>query len=95
MIAGALQDASGSMDDEALSRGSSVIIAAMDGLQVQWLLEPAAVDMPAAVEAVVQGVLRKLAEATPAQAVTSIHSSSSGIDSQLGEPFSPVVGEVG
>jgi AcrR family transcriptional regulator len=34
---------------EEFRRAAAVLVATMDGLQVQWLLEPAAVDMPAIV----------------------------------------------
>jgi len=45
------------LDDAALDAGASAIIAVMDGLQVQWLLDPAAVDMPAIVRSVIDSML--------------------------------------
>ena len=54
----ALADICGSAVPESeLDRGASAIIAVMDGLQVQWLLDPNAVDMPAVLLAVVNGLL--------------------------------------
>jgi hypothetical protein len=32
----------------------------MDGLQVQWLLDPATLDMPASLRIVINGTLREL-----------------------------------
>lgn len=43
--------------EERLQQAASATIAAMDGLQVQWLLKPEAVDMPAAVGAVIEGLI--------------------------------------
>ncbi|SDP32105.1 DNA-binding transcriptional regulator, AcrR family [Nakamurella panacisegetis] len=40
-----------------LERGASAVIAVMDGLQVQWLLDPAAVDMPATLRMVINSLL--------------------------------------
>jgi len=45
-------------DDEQLDRGASALIAVMDGLQVQWLLDPVAVDMPAVVRMTLDALLR-------------------------------------
>ena len=45
------------VSDAELDRGSSGIIAVMDGLQVQWLLDPDAVDMPATVRSVINALL--------------------------------------
>ena len=39
---------------------ASLIIAAMDGLQVQWLLEPEVIDMAASVERMIAGTLEQL-----------------------------------
>lgn len=51
-------------DDELpparLDAAASGIIGAMDGLQVQWLLEPAAVDMPTSLRAIIDGTLQQL-----------------------------------
>jgi AcrR family transcriptional regulator len=43
---------------EQLDRGASALIAVMDGLQVQWLLDPDAVDMPAVVRMTLDALLR-------------------------------------
>jgi AcrR family transcriptional regulator len=40
-----------------LDRGASALIAVMDGLQVQWLLNPGAVDMPAIVRMTLDALL--------------------------------------
>ena len=45
-IAGVLGEVSGNTDERELSDAASALIAIMDGLQVQWLLEPDAIDMP-------------------------------------------------
>ena len=60
-LAEALRVACGPDDpvpDEQLDRGASALIAVMDGLQVQWLLDPAAVDMPAVVRMTLDALLR-------------------------------------
>ncbi|WP_214402963.1 TetR/AcrR family transcriptional regulator [Pseudonocardia lacus] len=43
---------------EQLDRAASALIAVMDGLQVQWLLDPGSVDMPAVVRMTVDALLR-------------------------------------
>ena len=48
-IAGVLGEVSGNADQQELLDAASTLIAIMDGLQVQWLLEPDAVDMPSMV----------------------------------------------
>lgn len=45
--------------DEELNAATVAIIATMDGLQLQWLLDPGAVDMSAAVELVIDSILAK------------------------------------
>jgi len=42
---------------DQLDRGASALIAVMDGLQVQWLLNPAAVDMPGIVRMTLDALL--------------------------------------
>jgi hypothetical protein len=37
--------------------GASALIAVMDGLQVQWLLQPAAIDMPTVVRMTLNALL--------------------------------------
>lgn len=44
-------------DEFRLSQAASTIIGAMDGLQVQWLLDPEAINMPQAVEAVIESMI--------------------------------------
>jgi len=50
----------GELPDEVLDRTASAIIATMDGLQVQWLLDPEAVDMPTSLRLTIEGALREL-----------------------------------
>jgi AcrR family transcriptional regulator len=49
------------VDHGAIERGSASVLAVMDGLQLQWLLDPDAVDLAAtsefAIQAIVAGVL--------------------------------------
>ncbi len=45
------------VSDEQLEMGASALIAVMDGLQVQWLLQPAAIDMPAVVRMTLDALL--------------------------------------
>jgi AcrR family transcriptional regulator len=61
MLVGALRDAAPAGTDEArLQSAASAIIATMDGLQVQWLLDPDAVRMTESVRLVIDGVLAQL-----------------------------------
>lgn len=50
----------GELPDQTLDAAASAIIATMDGLQVQWLLDTSAVDMPASLRLSINGVLREL-----------------------------------
>ncbi|KHL18799.1 AcrR family transcriptional regulator [Mumia flava] len=62
MIADALADtvpADRRPPEEELDAAASSIIAVMDGLQVQWLLDPERVDMPAAVALVIDALLAR------------------------------------
>ncbi|QNK79794.1 TetR/AcrR family transcriptional regulator [Nakamurella sp. PAMC28650] len=43
--------------EQELKDAASAVIAVMDGLQVQWLLDPAAVDMPRTVRAMIDALL--------------------------------------
>ncbi|GAB3615247.1 MULTISPECIES: TetR/AcrR family transcriptional regulator [Humibacter] len=52
--------------DDELLRAANSLIAVMDGLQVQWLLDPDAVDMRATVEMVMNEIVDRLASGTPA-----------------------------
>jgi AcrR family transcriptional regulator len=59
-LAGSLADLAGPgrpIAAEEFRRAATALIAVMDGLQVQWLLEPEEVDMPAAVRATVDAFL--------------------------------------
>ena len=42
-----------------VDRAASAIIAVMDGLQVQWLLDPDAIEMPATVALVIDAILAR------------------------------------
>lgn len=52
----------GVTDPDTIDRAAASILAVMDGLQLQWLLDPTAVDLAGAsefaIEAIVNGVLR-------------------------------------
>ena len=60
MVSGALGDVVPGVPEERLNRAASSIIATMDGLQVQWLLDPEAVDMPEALRVAIAGVIEQL-----------------------------------
>jgi AcrR family transcriptional regulator len=61
MITSAVADATNrSMDDPQTVSAASAIIATMDGLQSQWLLDRDAVDMRATVELTVRALVREL-----------------------------------
>ncbi|MBD5785348.1 TetR/AcrR family transcriptional regulator [Cellulosimicrobium terreum] len=45
------------LSDEALDLAASTIIGAMDGLQIQWLLDPDAVDLAAATAFAIEAIL--------------------------------------
>ena len=53
-------------DDLDVRDDASALIALMDGLQVQWLLDPDAVDMPRIVEKVMDELVDRLRTRTPA-----------------------------
>lgn len=54
------------IDEEELVRAANSFIAVMDGLQVQWLLDPEAVDMPGTVAMVLDEVIDRLVTGAPA-----------------------------
>lgn len=60
MVTGALRDIVPGVPEERLNLAASSIIATMDGLQVQWLLDPEAVDMPEAVGFAISAVIEQL-----------------------------------
>jgi AcrR family transcriptional regulator len=61
MVTSAVADATGRpMEDPEVLRAASGIIATMDGLQTQWLLDNDAVDMRSTVELVIRSLVREL-----------------------------------
>jgi hypothetical protein len=60
MVKAALRDVVPGADDEQVDLSASAIIAMMDGLQVQWLLDPGAVRMPEAVELGIAAIIGRL-----------------------------------
>ncbi|MFG2564176.1 TetR/AcrR family transcriptional regulator [Streptomyces sp. NPDC048567] len=62
-VADALREVCGLPDDGTgeVEHAANAVIAVMDGLQVQWLLAPGAVDMAASTDLVVNALLRTLA----------------------------------
>jgi AcrR family transcriptional regulator len=66
-IASVLAEVTGREADESEVRdNASALIALMDGLQVQWLLDPDAVDMPRVVEKVMDELVDRLTTRHPA-----------------------------
>ncbi|TPW77540.1 TetR/AcrR family transcriptional regulator [Schumannella soli] len=64
MVTSAIADATGrSADDPLVSSAASVVIATMDGLQTQWLLDPSSVDMREAVRLTVEALVARLRQA--------------------------------
>lgn len=60
-IAGVLAEVTGgSAPEQEYLDGASALIAVMDGLQVQWLWNPDAVDMPKIVAQVLDGIVTRL-----------------------------------
>ena len=57
LIAALRDDAPDDVGDPRLSQAASTIIGAMDGLQVQWLLDPEALNMPQAVDSVIESMI--------------------------------------
>lgn len=60
MVVAALRDVAPGVPDDRLDLAASTIIGTMDGLQVQWLLAPEAVDMPEAVRLAITAVIARL-----------------------------------
>ena len=60
MIVDALRVIVPHAEDKRLHDVASALIGTMDGLQIQWLLDPDAVDMPAAVESSINAAIRSL-----------------------------------
>ncbi|WP_223691538.1 TetR/AcrR family transcriptional regulator [Leifsonia poae] len=66
-VEGVMRDVVGpDADPKAVRDGANAVIAVMDGLQVQWLLDPNAVDMPATVQTVLDEIIDRLSTGTPA-----------------------------
>ncbi|WP_408056327.1 TetR/AcrR family transcriptional regulator [Streptomyces mesophilus] len=60
-VADALREATGlPEDDDRIAHAANALIAVMDGLQVQWLLSPDAVDMATSTELVLNSLLATL-----------------------------------
>ena len=59
-ISGVLGEVSGNTDEQELRDSASALIAVMDGLQVQWLLDPEAVDMPRIVSRTLDEIVGRL-----------------------------------
>lgn len=75
LIADAFRDAvPAGVPEEKLEQAASSVIAVMDGLQVQWLLNPGAVDMTASVAAVIESMRDWLGRAAPVDEAGSAHS---------------------
>lgn len=60
MIVEALHDVAPGVDATRLRDSASALIGTMDGLQIQWLLDPEVVDMPAAVEGAITATISAL-----------------------------------
>ena len=61
-LAGVLAEVSGrEADDPEVRDDASALIALMDGLQVQWLLDPDDVDMPRIIEKIMDQLVDRLA----------------------------------
>jgi len=60
MIVEAFRLVAPAVDEQRLRAHASALIGAMDGLQIQWLLDPDVVDMPAAVEAAISAAIQAL-----------------------------------
>lgn len=60
MVRGALKDVVPEAVDDRLDLAASTIIATMDGLQVQWLLDRSSVNMPEAVRLAITAVIERL-----------------------------------
>lgn len=60
MVRSAFADVAPGADPAQIDLAASTLIATMDGLQVQWLLDPTTVDMPAAVRMAIDGLVASL-----------------------------------
>jgi len=57
----------GVTDESKIAHGAAAILAVMDGLQVQWLLNPDAVDLGAATEFAIQAILDSVLAPRPSE----------------------------
>jgi AcrR family transcriptional regulator len=60
MIVDALHEVAPAAGPDQLRNTASALIGTMDGLQIQWLLDPDVVDMPAAVEVAIRAAIASL-----------------------------------
>lgn len=60
MIRSAFADVVPQAAPTRLDLAASTVIAAMDGLQVQWLLDPTTIDMPAGVRLIIDSIVAQL-----------------------------------
>jgi len=69
MIVDAFREVVPGVDDVRVTEAASALIGTMDGLQIQWLLDPEVVDMPAAVEATIRAaiVALRLSDGAPGE----------------------------
>jgi AcrR family transcriptional regulator len=70
-IEGVLSDVVEDADPVELRDAANALIAVMDGLQVQWLLDPDEVDMPRAVSMVLDTLLDRLGASVPVDVAPS------------------------
>src|SRR6188474_2011203 len=57
----------GVTDESAIEMGAASILAVMDGLQVQWLLDPEAVELGAATEFAIQAIVDSVLQPRPSE----------------------------
>jgi len=55
----------GVTDERSIESGAAAILAVMDGLQVQWLLDPEAVDLGAATEFAIRAIVDSVVNPNP------------------------------
>jgi AcrR family transcriptional regulator len=55
----------GVTDERSIENGAAAILAVMDGLQVQWLLDPEAVDLGAATEFAIRAIVDSVVNPNP------------------------------
>lgn len=72
MVRDALAEAAPTAPESEVAAATAAIIAMMDGLQVQWLLDKRAVDMPATVQLVIAAILESWGARLPARDSTNL-----------------------